>query len=213
VTDWLTWHEAYDDPGSRLAARLGIVQHWVRTWLDADDGRERRVVSLCAGQGRDLLEVLPGHPAAERVRAVLIELDERNVELARRAAAAAGLDGIEVRCADASRPATFSDATPADLLVCCGIFGNVSEDDVRTTVAALPAFCAPGATVLWTRGRRAPDVTPSIRGWFAAAGFAELAFEAPEEYSFSVGVNRLVTPSAPPVPEQLFTFRPRARRS
>ncbi len=34
--------------------------------------------------------------------------------------------------------------------------------------------------VIWTRHRRPPDATPSIRADFAAAGFTEVAFEAPE---------------------------------
>src|SRR2546425_5922070 len=51
------------------------------------------------------------------------------------------------------------------------------DEDVRRTVAHLPQLCARGATVIWTRHRRPPDLTPPIREWFAAAGFAELAFE------------------------------------
>jgi hypothetical protein len=45
-----------------------------------------------------------------------------------------------------------------------------------------------GATVIWTRHRRLPDLTPQIRAWFTESGFDEIAFEALET---SVGVNRL----------------------
>ena len=48
-----------------------------------------------------MIGVLTGHPRRDDVRARLVELDERNVTLARRAAQAAGLDGVEVRQADA----------------------------------------------------------------------------------------------------------------
>jgi hypothetical protein len=44
------------------------------------------LISLCAGQGRDVIGVLTGHPCRDDVRARLVELDERAVALARPAA-------------------------------------------------------------------------------------------------------------------------------
>jgi len=69
----------------------------------------------------------------------------------------------------------------------------VSAHDVRTTVANASRLCARGAVVIWTRHREAPDQTPAIRGWFAEAGFEELAFDSPGEDRFAVGTHRLVT--------------------
>ena len=63
---------------------------------------------------------------------------------------------------------------------------------LTTTVEAAPQLCAPGAEVIWTRHRNDPDLTPSIRGWFADAGFQEVAFVAPDTDQWSVGVHRLV---------------------
>ena len=48
--------------------------------------------------------------------------------------------------------------------------------------------------MIWTRHRRPPDATPFIRAEFAAAGFTEVAFEAPDGYVLSVGRNRLERP-------------------
>jgi hypothetical protein len=91
---------------------------------------------------------------------------------------------VEVREADAGRPASWcrpaDDVVPADVLLLCGIFGNVSAADIERTVTAAPALCGPGATVIWTRHRREPDLTPRIRAWFTAAGFEEVAFGTPE---------------------------------
>jgi hypothetical protein len=56
----------------------------------------------------------------------------------------------------------------------------------------MPSFCAPGGTVVWTRHRRPPDLTPTILEWFGQAGFAEQSFVAPERYVLSVGRHRLV---------------------
>src|SRR5262249_58533985 len=123
--------------------------------------------SLGAGQGRDVLGVLPGHPRCGDVHAVLVESDPRNAELARCSAAQAGLTRVEIRQADASLVASFADALPTDVLLLCGIFGNLGAADIEQTVTAAPRLCAAGAAVLWTRHRRPPDLTPRIRAWFA----------------------------------------------
>ena len=92
-------------------------------------------------------------------------------------------------------------------MLLCGIFGNVSDDDVHRTVRAAPQLCAPGATVVWTRHHRPPDLTPRIRGWFAGAGFAERSFVAPDDAVYSVGVHELTGPSEPLRPDETwFSF-------
>jgi hypothetical protein len=205
--DWVQWHRDYDDPGSLLARRGKIVQGHLRAELDRAPAGGIRLVSLCAGQGRDVIGALAGHPRRGAVRARLVELDERNVAVARQAAQAAGLAGIEVRQGDAGSTDACAGAVPAQIVVACGIFGNISERDIQATVAALPGLCAPGALVLWTRHRRPPDLTPAIRSWFGAAGFAEEAFDISPDSFMSVGAHRLTGEAAPLVPGQrLFTF-------
>lgn len=179
MRDWVAWHEEYDDPASRLSLRLAQVKQQLAAALDRVPAGPVRLVSLCAGQGRDVIETLPGHPRRDDVSAVLVEADPVLAGQAREAAAAAGLDRVEVRAADASRVESFADALPADVLLLCGIFGNVSVDDIQRTVAAAPALCAPGASVIWTRHQRPPDLTPQVRAWFTAAGFEEVAFGSP----------------------------------
>lgn len=190
--DWLDWHKPYDEPGSRLARRLEVVQQRLREALDARTGPVR-LISMCAGQGRDVIPVLAEHPLRDDVTAVLVELDPRNAEIAEAGARAAGLDGARVLCADAALTDTYADAAPADIVLACGIFGNITDVDIEKTVRHLSMLCAPGATVLWTRGRwKDNDPTPSIRRWFGSAGFEELSFDAPEDLLYSVGANRLV---------------------
>ena len=156
-----------------------------------------------------MLGVLPGHPRRDEVSAVLVEADPRNVQVARDRAAAAGLTQVQVRQADASRPESFADALPADVLLLCGIFGNISDTDIERTAAAAPALCAPGATVIWTRHRRPPDLTPRIRAWFTSAGFEELAFDALDTTALAaVGAGRLSHAASVGLPSgPLFTFR------
>lgn len=93
------------------------------------------------------------------------------------------------------------------MVLACGVFGNVTNEDVQNTIAALPTLCAPGATVLWTRHRFPPDLTVEIRGWFDASGFEELGFVGPREHLFGVGAHRLVVPPRSPAADhRLFTF-------
>src|SRR6266566_564111 len=100
--DWRAWHDEYDVPGSQLARRLAAVQEQIRVALDSSPPGPLRVVSICAGQGRDLLGVLATHPRGRDVTARLVELDPRNAAIARDAAHAAGLGGVGVVVGDAS---------------------------------------------------------------------------------------------------------------
>jgi hypothetical protein len=114
---------------------------------------------------------------------------------------------VEVRLADAGTSDAYHGAVPADLVLACGIFGNVSDEDVHRTVTMLPQLCAADALVVWTRGRDGRDPTPQVRRWFADSGFAEREWHAPDDAVYSVGVHRLAGAPAPLVPGQrLFTF-------
>jgi hypothetical protein len=209
VQDWVAWHELYDNPQSSLSQRLALVRSHLSAALDAVPAGPVRLLSLCAGQGRDVLGVLPGHARRDDVHAVLVEFDARTVAAARDQAASAGLgSAVEVREADAAMPSAYADMLPADVLLLCGIFGNVSDSDIRRTATAAAVLGRQGTTVIWTRHRREPDLTPQLRSWFVAAGFDELAFEAPDTATrTSVGVGRLRGQGAGPVPAgPLFTF-------
>ena len=69
---------------SPLRKRLAIVQAQIRDALDRCAPGPIRVISMCAGQGHDLIGALDGHPRAADVRARLVELHPRNCEAARR---------------------------------------------------------------------------------------------------------------------------------
>lgn len=201
--DWRTWHREYDQTGSRLAQRLAVVQGFIREALDRMPPGPIRVISACAGEGRDLLGVLAFHPRAADVKARLVELD---AELAARAAEHSPA-GIEVVCADAAITGAYAGAVPADLVLVCGVFGNVSDEDIHHTVRSLPMLCAAGATVIWTRHRRPPDLTVEIRRWFHETGYDELSFAGSDELLFGVGAHRLAGPPLPYAPDvRLFAF-------
>jgi hypothetical protein len=191
VTDWRAWHQAYDDPTSRLSRRLRVVRTRLGEALDALGGRAPRLLALCAGDARDVVPVLRSRPDGHRVAAVLVERDVVLAARARAAAEAAGLAGVVVRCADAGDVGSFRDVVPVDVLMLCGVFGNVERATVRDISTRVPAMVASGGFVIWTRGGEGPDdPRPEVRRWFVEAGMPEVSFDgAPETYG--VGVNRI----------------------
>jgi hypothetical protein len=204
--DYLAWHRDYENADSDLSRRLNVVQAEIRRALPPTPTTDFNVVSICAGQAHDIIGALSGYPHADRVKGRLVELNPHNVAEIRAKVAAAGLD-LEAVEGDAADTSLYERAVPADLVLAVGIFGNISDRDVYATVDALPQFCRPGATLLWSRGRRnQPDITPRIRRRFIDAGFLETAFHAPPDANFQVGVGRYEGPLQELRRGHLFTF-------
>lgn len=141
------------------------------------------------------------------MRARLVELDLRNVTFARTSTSAANLEAIEIVQADAGTTGAYVGAVPANIVLSCGVFGNITGDDILRTIRAFPTLCAEGAAVIWTRNRLPPDLTPKIRTWFREAGFDEEAFSVPDGTVFGVGVHRFAQQPQPfESDRRLFTF-------
>ncbi|MFB9237373.1 SAM-dependent methyltransferase [Plantactinospora siamensis] len=200
--DWHDWHRKYDDPRSTMSLRLAVVRERIRLAVDAAPPGPIRVLSLCAGDGRDLTGALADHRRRADVRGLLVELDPGLADAGRSAL----WPGLDFLVGDAALTDNHLGAVPADLVLLCGIFGNISDGDVAGTVRATPSLLAPGGRVIWTRHRSAPDLVPTIDGWFAAAGFAR-EFLSGAEHRYGVGVHRLVAEPEPPAGgRRLFTF-------
>src|SRR4051812_33062266 len=97
---WVRWHTDYDNPASEITQRLSVVQRRVRQAIDLTGSRPIRLISVCAGQGRDVIGSLDGHARATDARALLVESDEHNVKSALDGIAEAGLRGVEVKQGD-----------------------------------------------------------------------------------------------------------------
>ena len=102
----------------------------------------------------------------------------------------------------------YAGAVPAHLALVCGVWGNVPDADVERTIGALPALLAEPRD----HDLDAPPAAarPDARDPALArrAGFAELAFDAPEDAEFSVGAARLTAAPRPFEPgRRLFAFR------
>jgi hypothetical protein len=208
-TDWHAWHQEYDDPGSSLSRRLTVVREQLANLLaDRRVGRPGplTLLSLCAGDGRDTLPVLAATDA--EVTAVLVELDPVLADAARASAVGLGLD-VDVRTDDAGLVASWLDVVPVDVLLLCGVLGNISDDDVRSTLRGAALMLQQGGTVIWTRGAEGAGDDPSerVRELLRdAGGWEEVAFVKPDDASYRVGVHRWEGIAAGVLADRLFAF-------
>ena len=203
--DFHAWHDDYDRPGYGL--RLLVVQDLIAAALDERPPGTIRVIGMCAGQARDLLGVARRHHRGGDLQGRLVERDPRNVAIATQAIADAKLPNLEVVQGDAGRSDAYVGAAPADLVLACGIFGNITDEDVKTTVACLPALCAPGGSVIWTRAPRGDDILNRIQDWLGDAGFGRQRLIVGTGEIFGVGAaQNLGTSGGLPTALKLFEF-------
>ena len=205
--DWHAWYGAYDDPDSELSRRLAVVRGELAAVL-ADRAGPVTLLSLCAGDGRDTLPVLAA--STTPVSAVLVELDPDLAETGRRQAAALGLE-VDVRTDDAGVVAAWADVVPVDVLMLCGVLGNVSDHDARRILTGAALMLQRGGTMIWTRGNHGSgDEDPSewLRGLLLDAGWEERSFVRPDDASYRVGVHTWQGISSGFLADRLFSFVP-----
>lgn len=188
---WQSWHENYRN-SLPLRARLEEVSQQVTDAINAIESPRVHVLSLCSGDGRDLLKVLLSGNTNKAVDATLIELDPILVEQGREAFAEHGFsDFVQFRCADATLFSSYQDLPKAELVMVCGVFGNVRANHVERLIFSLKGFCSPGARVVWTRSLNEFDdgeaAAQRIRCCFKDTGFREAAFKRTPEGTFAVG--------------------------
>lgn len=194
--DWRDWHQHYDNPSSSISLRLELVQNDLRRALAEAPNDEYGVVNLinmCAGEGRDVLPVLVNENSRP-VKATLVEYDETLAERARTAVQNLQLSDVEVKTADAGTTETYRDLPPAQILTVCSVFGNIPVEDMRRTVATLPALLANDGIVIWTRAGRNQSL--EVRNVFLDHGFTEMSFTNTTDDMFWVGMHRLASKPA-----------------
>ncbi len=190
--DWRDWHQHYDNPNSSISLRLNLVQGDLRRALAEASNDENGVVNLitmCAGEGRDVLPVLAKENSGRPVKAILVEYDETLAERARTAVQNLQLPDVEVKTADAGTTDTYLDLPLAQILTVCSVFGNIPVEDMQRTVATLPALLANDGIVIWTRAGR--DQSLAVRKVFLDHGFSEMSFTNTTDDTFWVGMYRV----------------------
>jgi hypothetical protein len=189
--DWAKWHDLYD-VSTPLKERLIAVREQIAAAASKVAGKSLHLVSICAGDGRDVIGTFAASDERQDVHATLIE---SNPELVTRGQAAVDQLGlarrITFRCADATQSSTYVDIRPAHIIVLSGVFGNLKERDVQRLIAALPSLCDRAASVIWTRnlfddGEKATQI---IRQCFVAADFTEEVLVRTSLGFFAVGTH------------------------
>lgn len=208
ISNWSTWHDEYDDPDSELAARMLEVRRQVAAVVAGCPPGPVTVVSICGGQGREVIGALADHPRRGDVRGRLVELDEHNAGVARAAAGHARLDAFEVVHGDASVASSYDGLPPVDLVVISGLFGHLDDDDQQRVIAFLGRLCRPGGHLVWTFFLRDEGRADKLRRFFAEGDFDEVVFERlpGDEYSFSVALSRYAGEARAFDAERIFEF-------
>ena len=209
VGEWSDWHDAYQDTSSELVGRMtGVRRHVAAIVAEAPAGPVT-VLSICGGQGRELIGALEGHPRKGDVRGRLVELDADNTAFASRWAAKAGLSGLEVVTGDASVGASYEGLAPVDLVVISGVFGHLSTSDRLHLIDFTRQLCRTGTAIVWTSHLSNHGPAEWLRRAFLERRFEELehglvpgdAFQFTVTRSSYTGAQQLFDPN-----EKIFTF-------
>lgn len=209
-TDWLQWHEGYDTSQDRQA-RLRLVQSHISNCLESLPSGPISVISVCAGDGRDLCGVLSTHKRARDVTARLVEINPELVQRGNVAIEAARLGNVmSFLLADATLFATYASMAPADLIVVAGVFGNLRPTEMARLVDALPCLCRSGAFVVWTRHRLVNDglgALREMRNRLSQTAFDGLEEDLTSETGYVIGTHRYRGPTKNlPIDQRWFQF-------
>jgi hypothetical protein len=193
--DWVAWHNGYDT-WPPLRARLRAVREQLAA-LDACPAGPVRIISLCAGDGGELIGLLHEHPRRDSVRAYLVE---QNADLVRQGEAALAqfrlVSVIAFRHADATLSTTYLDIAPADIVLAAGVFGNLTPPQTARLVSHFLRLCRPEGAVIWTRRVGRPEHTQAvatIREGLEVASFYERALVETDPIARSSPCRPLLT--------------------
>ena len=209
VGAWSGWPaEVYQRP--RFQQRLRAVQEQLSESLNSTPAGPLRIISMCAGDGRDVIDVLSSHPRRHDVKACLVELDRKSVEAGIQSAKRAGLEGcVSFLNEDATDFVTYQQIAPADIVLVCGVWGHVPVEERARLVHALGMLCKPGGVAIWTCGvLKNLARSQEIRSQFYSQGWEEICFTLTPEKTWVVATHRYVGPAIGlPVSGRLFRFQ------
>ncbi|MEX2306169.1 MAG: class I SAM-dependent methyltransferase [Pirellulales bacterium] len=206
---WSGWPErAYQR--ERYQQRLESVQKHLAECLAIAPQGPVRIISICAGDGRDVIGVLRTHPRVADVKAWLVELNPESVALGMRQATSAGLESrITFLNQDATVYETYKNIAPADIVLACGVWGHVPPEGRVTLVRALAALCKPGGTVLWSRGvSKGMHRLDAVESLFLSPSWEKVALNLTPDNQWAVAIHRYCGPPRElPNSGQIFHFQ------
>jgi hypothetical protein len=210
--NWNGWLEAAYKQ-RRYLERLLTVQEHLAECLDIAPAGSVRIISICAGDGRDVIDVLRLHHRRIDAAAWLVELNRQSIDAGVCRATSAGLENtVRFLNQDATIYQTYKDIVPADIVLVCGVWGHVPTDERRRLVQTLAALCRRGAMVIWTR-RVGPHWTrfEEIDSLFADSAWQKVRISFTTGEKWAVVTNRYCGPPTEfPAGGRFFHFRRRA---
>ena len=209
VGEWSDWHDAYRDTSSELVRRMMAVRRHVAAIVAEAPTGPVTVLSICAGQGRELIGALEDHPRKGDVRGRLVELDADNTAFATRWAAEVGLTDLEIVTGDASLGASYEGLAPVDLVVISGVFGHLSTSDRLSLIDFTRQLCHTGTGMVWTSHRSNDGPAEWLRRAFLERRFEELehGLLPGDDFHFTVTRSLYTGAQQPFDPhEKIFTF-------
>ena len=207
--DWVKWHEHYE-ASPWIIERIRIVRLHISECLSRIPPGPTVVISVCAGDGRDIIGVLHDHARRNDVRARLVELNADLLETGRQAATAAGLvDRMEFVTGDATQSDAYAGVAPADLVLVCGVFGNVRTKEIGKLIDSLRFLCKSGGYVVWTRYISGDGLSKveTIRKLFRQTEFEEVRVDMSAAANHAIGTHRYLGECLSlPEGKQMFEF-------
>jgi hypothetical protein len=205
---WTNWPErAYSQ--RRYQQRLAAVQEHLAKRLDVAPVGPVRIISICAGDGRDLLGVLEMHRRRNDVTAWLVEQSLQSVSASAARARALGLDSaVRFLHADATGYKTYHGIAPADIVLLCGVWGHVPVHDRASVIRALTCFCKPGGAVIWSRAVAKGMIRlQQIQALFAGPSWEQISLTFTPDETWAVATHRFCGPAVDlPKEGQIFHF-------
>ncbi len=190
--------------------RLSTVQEHLAKCLDAAPVGSLRIISICAGDGRDVIGVLESHRRRSDVSACLLEQNPQSVAAGVCRSTTAGLENtVAFLNVDATAYATYKNLAPADIVLLCGVWGHVPADERGQLVQAVASLCNPGGTVIWTRGVAKGMIRlRQIQIHFAAPAWDQVRLSLTRDNNWAVVTHRYCGPTGKlPASGRIFNFR------
>jgi hypothetical protein len=206
---WSGWSEsAYRKRGYQQ--RLLLVQEQLAQCVDTARPGTIRILSMFAGDGRDVLGVLGNHQRQNDVVACLIEQSSQAVDTGTQRALELGLESVATfRHTDATDYEAYRGLAPADLILLCGVWGHVPSQERPQLIQALASLCAAGGMVIWTRGiSKGMKQFEQIEGLFTAAQWEPVQIRFTPNNQWAVATHRYYGTAIPrPTQGRIFHFQ------
>lgn len=208
--DWNQWHTGYETSAS-LQARLKAVSEQITIAINDCPPGPIKIISLCAGDGRDILLALQNHPRRKDVSASLVDNHLESIERGRELALKTGLTKqIHFLHADAGLGETYADIGHANVVLLSGFLGHLRHGDALNLISKLPMVVKTNGSVIWNRHvvlHDGAEQVARIRGAFRSHHFDEEHFAATAEDGFAMGRVCFKGESAPlDAAQKLFEF-------